>query len=138
MKEQIEALAKKMLNKKYKYETYTLLVSDYSFSEDEFSLHIDGKTLPYTIPLNEAEAFLDKFIEAKPMINGLATQRDKKLIINKAQNTTTTLIEILYENIEKVQADVKYVQQANTVNKSVGHIVNALRVEMEFVRLSGK
>lgn len=62
-------------------------------------------------------------------------QRTNQQMMNIELNAMTSLTEILMNNIEKVQDDAKYIEQARSINESAKQIIEVKKAQIEMVKL---
>ncbi|HUX54280.1 MAG TPA: hypothetical protein VMV56_07695 [Williamwhitmania sp.] len=83
----------------------------------------------FRFPLEKAESVLKQFLPVEDEIEITSLQ-----IVPKGSEMLN-LKAVILDNIKKVQSDKGYIKQAESINKSIGQLVNVARLEITFAKL---
>ncbi len=129
-----EEKLKNLVGKKYKHDGGAeFIFYTYKIEKDKVTIVTDSEWLSFS--LYDLDVFMEKYEEIPydSTVNGVVVTKGQSLPSLKAINTDSLnkLKTILMENIEKVQVDRDYANQAKIVCNSVQGIVNLAKLELD-------
>jgi hypothetical protein len=117
----------------FRYANQVHAVIDFTIDEERFEVVTDINR--YSRKLESAEEFLKYW---SPVDNkGAVTKNENNQIdvyIEQEKSQADDLIGILKDNISKVQADAKYIPQAQAINDNINSIIDIQKMKLDYIK----
>lgn len=129
----LNSILEGMKGKSFQYGNQIHLVNDFVCDDDKFTITTSIST--YSRKLESAESFLKYWqpvngAELSPVNEDLQLA----IFVEKEQSKADRLIEILEDNITKVQNDAGYIAQAQAINNNINSIINIQKMKMDVMK----
>jgi hypothetical protein len=126
-------LLQNMKGKPYQYGNQLHIIQGFALDDDKFTITTNQSI--YSRKLEAAETFL-KYWQPVTGTELSPVNEDQQLAIfvEKEQSKADKLIEILEDNITKVQNDAGYIAQAQAINNNINSIINIQKMKMDVMK----
>lgn len=130
-----------MKGKTFEYAKQMHVVKSYTLDEECFTVNTDKNTFKRKV--DSADEFFKYWLEspqnmaiekAKTHQSGTDEQSSTPTVIEKENNLADELVNILRDNIRKVQKDPAYIKQATSVTNNVNSILNVQKLKIQYIR----
>ena len=128
-----QELAKKLSDlsgRCFSFENENITVTGFSIEDPLFTLYTDGESIISTV--TDADLFIKKLLKDEKRVVSVVQQRPKESLPEPVSNLFTEIISIAKSNIERVQQDPDYVEQAQEVRGNLSTMIDAVKTEIAF------
>lgn len=126
-----------MRGKTFQYANNIHYIVDIQIDEAKEKCSIKTNLSSFDRPFEAMDEFL-KYWQPFSNITTLQTTADHdsqlSTFIQQEDNLSSKLIDILNDNIEKVQKDKEYIPQAQAINNNINSIVNIAKMRFDFMK----
>ena len=132
MQQQIEKKLQSMLNRSYMYGMRMVTITGYRFDDvkERVYIHTNEKEDHYDRTEDSVLSFLMQF-EETGITKKAESDAPGAVLLAMAKNMGDSLKGVLMDNIEKVQQDPKYIEQATTINNSVNSMISLTKLQLQ-------
>ena len=125
-----------MKGKTFQYANKIHFINTYSIDEQREKIIIKTNLETFERNYEAAGEFLTYWKECSVIHPPLAGETPDQSVVMWEQQSSQAddLINILKDNIAKVQADKSYIPQAQSINNNVNTIVNIAKMKMDFAK----
>jgi hypothetical protein len=115
----------RMIHKQFMYRSKHITIRDYFKIENEEVLQIVAEPDNFRLAISDLNDFLKQClpVEDEEDLKG-------KLTIVNTSNQLSPIQKILMDNIRRVQNDKDYINQAQTINKSVNALISTVNAQI--------
>lgn len=126
-----------MRGKTFQYANNIHYIVDYKIDEENQKCTIKTNLSSFERSFESMDEFL-KYWQPVSNITAFQSQPDQDLqlstFIHEEDNLSARLIEILNDNITKVQNNKDYIPQAQAINNNINTIVNIAKMRIDFMK----
>lgn len=121
-----------MKGNSYQYAKQVHTVTGYRINEERFVLITNLNE--FSRKTESAEEFFKYWFRITQEVENKNENNEVAIYIEQEQTQANDLILILKDNISKVQADPKYIPQAQEINDNVNTIINIQKMKLDYVK----
>lgn len=129
----LNSILQNMKGKSYQYGNQLHTIQGFTLDDDKFT--ITTTLSNYSRKLEAAETFLNYWQPVTGTeLSPVNEDQQLAIFVEKEQSKADRLIEILEDNITKVQNDAGYIAQAQAINNNINSIINIQKMKMDVMK----
>lgn len=137
MSRQLSKQLESMVGKTFQYGSKIHYVIEFTLDDvkEKFTLKTNMNVFERTF--EAAKEFLSYWEETNTIGNSQDSKASALVVMEQENSLVDKLTNMLLDNITKVQADPKYIPQAQTVNNNVNSIINLTKLKLDVLKHAG-